>query len=123
MYAWSLSENHAFIQLQCRLLGLMLKQSLFRKHDFATYVCRIYQDHHKLCFQHLKIFSNGSHGYRRKEISKPNRSEFYGGGKALIFSSDELHPYVSADLHKQLGVVGHCFTWHVRVSLGLYLIF
>jgi hypothetical protein len=101
----------------------MLKQSLFRKHDFAAYVCRIYQDYHKLCFQHLKIFSNGSHGYRRKEISKPNRSEFYSGGKALIFSSDELHPYASADLHKQLGGVGHCFAWHVQVSLGFYFKF
>src|ERR1700733_10756479 len=115
MYAWSLSENHAFIQLQCRLLGLMLKQSLFRTHNFAAYVCRIYQYHHKLCFQHLKIFSNGSHVSTRKEISKPNRSEFYGGGKALIFSSDDRHPYVSADLHKQLGGVVHCFAWHVRV--------
>ena len=100
MYAWSSSENHASIQLRCRLLGLMLKQSIFRKHDFAAYVCRIYQDHHNLCFWHLKIFSNDSCGYRRKEISETNRSEFYSGGKALVFSSDELSPYASADLHQ-----------------------
>src|SRR6202035_5020154 len=55
MYTWSSSENHASIQLKCRLLGLMLKQAIFTKHDFAAYVCRIYQDHHNLCFWHLKF--------------------------------------------------------------------
>ena len=29
------------------------------------------------------------------------RHYFYGGGKALVFSSDELHLYVSANLHEQ----------------------
>jgi hypothetical protein len=91
----------------------------FKKHAFAAYVCRIYQDHYKLCFQHLKIFSNGSHGYRRKEISKPNRSEFYGGGKALIFSSDELHPYASADLNKQQYQFLQCVKKDVMQSLNL----
>jgi hypothetical protein len=38
MYTWSLSENQASIQFKCRLIGLYLKQSLFRKHDFAVCV-------------------------------------------------------------------------------------
>ena len=88
----------------------MLKWSLFKKHDFAAYVCRIYQDHYNLCFWHLKKISNGSCGYRRKEISETNRSEFYGGGKALVFSSDELSPYASADLHQQQ----YQFLWCVK---------
>jgi len=31
MYAWSLSENQTSVQFRCRLIGLLLKQSLFRK--------------------------------------------------------------------------------------------
>ena len=38
MYTWSLSENKASIQFKCRLIGLMLKRSFFRKHDFAACV-------------------------------------------------------------------------------------
>ena len=38
MYAWSLSENQASVQFKCRLIALMLKQSLFRKHDFSVWV-------------------------------------------------------------------------------------
>jgi hypothetical protein len=45
MYAWSLSENQASIQFKCRFIELMLKQSLFRKHDFAALVHQIYHDH------------------------------------------------------------------------------
>jgi hypothetical protein len=67
----------------------------------------------------LKIFSNGSHGYEGKEISKPNRSEFNGGGKALIFSSDELHPYASADLNKQQYQFFQCVKKDVMQSLNL----
>src|ERR1700727_3549499 len=35
MYTWSLSENQASVQFRCKLIGLLLKQSLFTKHDFA----------------------------------------------------------------------------------------
>ena len=35
LYTWSLSKNLASVQFQCRLIGLLLKQSLYRKHDFA----------------------------------------------------------------------------------------
>jgi hypothetical protein len=38
MYAWSLSENQASIQFKCIFIGLMLRQSLFRKHNFAALV-------------------------------------------------------------------------------------
>jgi hypothetical protein len=38
MYTWSLSENQASIQFKCRLIRLMIKQSFFRKHNFAACV-------------------------------------------------------------------------------------
>jgi ATP sulfurylase len=44
MYTWSLSKNHPSIQFKCRLIGLLLKQSLFRKHDFAVCVYKVYHD-------------------------------------------------------------------------------
>jgi hypothetical protein len=45
MYAWSLSENQTSVQFKCRLIGFLLKQSLFRKHDFAAYVYKVYHDY------------------------------------------------------------------------------
>jgi hypothetical protein len=42
MYAWSLSENQASVKFRCRLIELFLKQSLFRKHDFAICVYKLY---------------------------------------------------------------------------------
>jgi hypothetical protein len=50
MYAWSLSENQTSVWFRCRLIRLLLKQSLFRKHDFATCVCKVYQDYQNLGF-------------------------------------------------------------------------
>ena len=50
MYAWSLSENQTSVQFRCRLIGLLLKQSLFRKHDFAVFVHKVYHDHQNLGF-------------------------------------------------------------------------
>src|SRR5882762_8966832 len=41
MYAWSLSENQTSVQFRCRLIRLLLKQSLFRKHDFAACVYKV----------------------------------------------------------------------------------
>src|ERR1700677_3887880 len=105
MYTWSLSENQASVQFKCRLVALMLKQSLFRKHDFAVYVHRIYHDYQSVYFWHLQNFphyKNNFHTHIKEDHSKEsNRFHFYGGGKALIFSSDELHPYVSPDLNEQ----------------------
>jgi hypothetical protein len=62
MYTWSMSENQASIQFICKLIGLLLRQSLFRKHDLAILVHRVYHDYQNLHFQnlhfwHLKIFS------------------------------------------------------------------
>src|ERR1700734_1165631 len=37
MYTWSLSENQASVQFRCKLIGLLLKQSLFTKHDCNQY--------------------------------------------------------------------------------------
>src|ERR1700723_3278015 len=102
MYTWSLSENQASIHFRCRLTGLLLKKSLFRKHDFATWVYRLYHCYQNLVFQHLKIFLAyrfGSCAQIREEHFKiSNQFHFYGGGKSLIFSSDELLPYALADL-------------------------
>ena len=47
-YAWSLSENQVSVQFKCRLIGLMLKQSLFRKHDFTVWVHQLYHDYQTL---------------------------------------------------------------------------
>jgi hypothetical protein len=56
MYAWSLSENQTSVQFRCRLIGLMLKRSLFRKHDFAACVYKVYHDYQNLGFLALEIF-------------------------------------------------------------------
>jgi hypothetical protein len=36
-----------------------------------------------------------------------------------IYCQNE-HKYVNAGVTEILGGVGHCFAWHVRVSLGLF---
>ena len=106
MFSWALSENQASIQLKCRLTALFLKQSCFRKHDFVVYVHNVYYSSGSLYFCNLKIFSDHKNHPSNTQIGKehPGKSHtncFRGGGKALIFSSDELLPYVPADLHDQ----------------------
>jgi hypothetical protein len=102
MYTWSLSENQASVQFKCRLIGLILKQSLFRKHDFAVWVHQIYHDYQNWCFWQWRNYSNNFHLHTKEKYSdKSTRFNYYGGGKSLIFSSDELHLYASADLHEQ----------------------
>ena len=56
MYTWSLSENQASVQFKSRLLGLLLKRSFFRKHDFAVLVHGVYHDYQNLHFWDLKFF-------------------------------------------------------------------
>jgi len=58
MYAWSLSENQASIKFRCRLIELFLKKSLFRKHDFAICVYKLYLDSQKPSSWHLRLFSD-----------------------------------------------------------------
>ena len=98
MYAWSLSENQTSVQFRCRLIGLLLKQSLFRKHDFAACVYKVYCDYQNFGFWHLKFFSNyknNSHTHIGEDDSQKSTTfQFYGGGKSLIFSTDELCPYM-----------------------------
>ena len=55
MYAWYLSENQTSVQFRCRLIRLLLKQSLFRKHDFAACVYKVYHDYQNLDFWHLEL--------------------------------------------------------------------
>jgi hypothetical protein len=104
MYTWSLSENLASVRFRCRLIGLLLKQSLFRKHDFALLVHKACHDYRNLCFWPLNTFleyKNDSHTRIKKPLEKSTRYQFLGGGKALLFSSDELLPYTSTDLLEQ----------------------
>src|SRR6202790_3911204 len=42
MYAWSLSENQTSVQFRCRLIRLLLKQSLFRKHDLVEWAIALH---------------------------------------------------------------------------------
>src|ERR1700691_4435863 len=80
----------------------MLQQSSFRKHDFAAWEHQIHHDYQSWCFWQLKKYSNNSHAHTKEECSnKSTKNHFSGSGKVLIFSFDELHPYVSADLHEQ----------------------
>ena len=104
MYTWSLSENQASIQFRCRLIGLFLKQSLFKKHDFDILVYRIYHDYQIVCFWHLNFFSKHKNVFHapieEEHNDKSTRCQFHGGGKALVFSSDELLTYSTTDLHE-----------------------
>jgi hypothetical protein len=105
MYTWSLSENQASVMFKCRLTALFLKQSLFRKHDFAVYLYKLLNDSQNVHFWHWKIFSDyqyHSHAQIREEHSDRSKQfPFYGGGKPLIFSSEELLPYTSTNLYDQ----------------------
>ena len=56
MYDWFGSENKASVQFRCKLIELLLKQSLFRKHDFAVLVYRIYHDYQNLHYWDLNFF-------------------------------------------------------------------
>jgi hypothetical protein len=56
MYAWSLAENQVSIQFKCRLIAVMSKQSLFKKHDFVVCVHRVYDNHEHLCVWHWNFF-------------------------------------------------------------------
>jgi hypothetical protein len=128
MYTWSMSENQASIQFKCKLIGLLLRRSLFRKHDFTLLVHRVYHDYQNSHFQnlhfwHLKFFSkskNDSHTHIKEHAEKLSRYQFHGGGKVLLFSSDELLPYVSTDLHKQQYQFLHCITKKRKQSLVLH---
>jgi hypothetical protein len=105
MYAWSLSENQTSVLFRCRLIGLLIKQSLFRKHDFAACLYKVYHDYQNLGFWHLKNcsnYKNHSHTHIREDDSQKSTTfQFYGGGKSLTFSSDDLRPYTSDDMHEQ----------------------
>ena len=102
MYAWSLSENQASIKFRCRVIELFLKKSLFRKHDFAICLYKLYLDSQKPSSWHLRLFSdkqtNFSIQIRENHPSRLNKHVFHGGGQALIFSTDELLSYTSTNL-------------------------
>lgn len=105
MYTWSLSENRASVQFKSRLIGLLLKRSFFRKHDFAVLVHSVYCDYQNLHLWDLKLFPKYKIGtcthIIEEQTEKSSTYQFHGGGKALLFSFDELFPYASTDLHEQ----------------------
>jgi hypothetical protein len=69
------------------------------------------------------FFSNykiNSHTHiKEDQFEKSSRFNFYGGGKALIFSSDELRTYASADLHGQQYQFQQCIKKDNKQSLHL----
>jgi hypothetical protein len=104
MYTWCLSENLSSVQFRCKLTALLLKQCFFKKHDFAVYLHKLYCGYQNLCFQHLGVFSaykNVSQTQTNVQFKKSNQFQFYGGGKPLIFASDELLPYSLTALHEK----------------------
>src|SRR6202050_4552826 len=107
MYTWSLSENQSSVNFRCRITGLFLKRSFFKKHDFAVCVHKMYQSSLNLHFLHLGAFftckNNLFTNVAKESFNSSNSNTFgyYGGGKALVFSSDELLTYASVDLHEQ----------------------
>ena len=123
MYTWSMSENQASIQFRCKLIGLLLRRSLFRKHDFVMLVHRVYHDYQNLHIWHLKLFSkskNESYTHIKEDAEKSTRYHFHGGGKALLFSSDELLLYASTALHEQQYQFLRCVTEKQKQSLVLH---
>jgi hypothetical protein len=123
IYTWSFSENQSSVQFKCRLIALKSKQSLFRKCDFAVYVHRIYHDYQNLSFWCLKSFPRYKkriHAHIRDDhFNKSTRFHFCGGGKALIFSSDELHAYASADLNEEQYQFQQCVKKDSKQNLHL----
>ena len=88
MYTRHISENQASVNFKCKLTGLLLKKPLFKKHDFAALVYRLYCGYQSLSFQHLNFSAYKFDSYVQigEEPSKiSNLSHFYGGGNSLIF--------------------------------------
>ena len=123
MYTWSMSENQVSVQFRCKIVGLLLRQSLFRKHDFALMVHKIYYDYQNLHFWHLKFISKFKYDFYphiKEQAEKSTSYQFYGVGKALLFSSDELLPYASTNLHEQQYLFLQCVTKKQKQSLVLH---
>src|ERR1700692_989282 len=72
---------------------------------------------------YLKLFSkskNESYTHIKKDAEKSTRYHFHGGGKALLFSSDELLLYASTALHEQQYQFLRCVTEKQKQSLVLH---
>jgi len=108
MYVLLLAENQVSIRFRCRLTALFLKRSFFRKHDFSAMVNKLVYS-----VQRSLIYSNSSwgsiftcrksfnHEVVDESLKMPSTYKFYGGGPSLVFSSDELLPYATTDLHEK----------------------
>ena len=49
----------------------------------------------------LTCRKSSNHGVEDKSLKMPSTYKYYGGGPSLVFSSDELLPYASTDLHEK----------------------
>jgi hypothetical protein len=86
-------------------------------------VYKVYCDRQNLNFWHLNFFSkstNNLYKHIKEHTKKSTRYQFDGGGKALLFSSDELLPYVLTDLHEQQYQFLQCVTKKQKQSLVLH---
>jgi len=108
MYIWSLAENQRSVRIRCKFVGLFLKQSFFRKHDFSAMVDKLYDIIQKspICssFDLGQVFScKNKFCFREidESLEMPRIYKYYGGGPSLVFSSDELLPYAYTDLDEK----------------------
>src|ERR1700729_285290 len=80
---------------------LLLKKSLFRRHDFSALYIDSIISIRSYFFSTCRFFQLIGMATMHKSDNIPNQFHFYGGEKALIFSSDELLPYALTNLHVQ----------------------
>ena len=103
MYTFTLSESQTSVTLRCRMIALFLKQSIFLKHDFAVYVYKVVLSARTLHFHSVVGLNNCSPSTLSQPIFDGDTSDstsgqtakydYIGGGRQLVFSSDELAQY------------------------------
>ena len=132
MYIWSLSENQASIQFRCKLIGLLLKQLLVSKHDFALLIHRVYHHYHHLHFWHLNFFSKYRNvSDRHLKYSVRNQPDtnfmvaeklssfhlmnfFYGLNWHLVLFLFKQHKQILLFSNLKITQKNQCFTVHNR---------
>ena len=112
------------MRIRCSLM-----RGVLRRHDFAnlTICCKRFTVLYLIAYNclHIGIFKNHIHGVtpnvdgpvgrdralvlginkngheKEEQSDKSTTFHFHGGGKAVVFSSDELQPYISTYLHEK----------------------
>ena len=121
--------EHVSVLERCMRYRLLLMRNMFRKHDFNSFKRLLFPSKRftvlfLIAFHCMQVYSyrnphidvyrghvayhgeifgyKYSHSFMNKGSSgKSTRNDLYGGGKPLIFSSDELCPYASKDLQEE----------------------